>query len=431
MRIAYYTPLALASAIGRASVPVAEALAAKGHSVHLVRSEFERRDEDLAHGTRLPVFWWNDIDPALLAVQYDIVLVNIGDHHGFHAGIFSALDHALCLGIFHDFYIYDLFRHWAVEQAGGDLSLHDAELRRIYGADEADLTSLVRPDMQVAEIAERFPMTEWLAERCAGALVHSHFYRQRLEDSCAGPVAQADLPYASRNVPPPKAGRGDSVTVLTIGHVNPNKCCAEVIEALSATEKPGKFAYRVAGPVSDLERERLEAIAAARGFTGLTLLGAVSDKELEQELASCDIICCLRKPVLEGASASAIEAMMAARPVIVADAGFYRYLPGGKVFKVAQDVPIDELAALLDRLRQDESLRLATGAEASDWALQTFAVEPYAATLEALAEQVIASSPLAASSVQMAKALSSLGLDPTDPAVDRIGSVMQKLFTRA
>ena len=41
------------------------------------------------------------------------------------------------------------------------------------------------------------------------------------------------LSYAPREVDPLPLRAGEPVSVLTVGHVNQNKCCAEVIQALA------------------------------------------------------------------------------------------------------------------------------------------------------------------------------------------------------
>lgn len=427
MRIAFYTPLSLSSAIGRAAVDVADGLQAAGHRLTLVRTERERDPAGPTHPTRLPVRWWQDVSPREIAIDNDVVLVNIGDNYGFHAGIVSIIDETPSLGIFHDFYLYSLFRDWALER-DGTFGLHDAEIARIYGAPQADIARLAGHEWPLAEIARRFPMTEWLAARCGGALAHAQFYRDRLEAACAGPVAVAPLAYAPRPVAPLPERAGAPVTVLTVGHVNPNKCCAEVVQALAGARDAAQTCYRIAGPVTPADRNWLEAVAAEAGFGGLHILGAVDDAALVEELNRADIVCCLRRPVLEGASASAIEAMLAGRPVIVADAGFYADLPAEHVVKLPADVPVSALRAALERLIREEPLRRSLGEGARRWALERFDAGRYVETLQELAETVVAMQPYRAAAGAMARELRQLGLPADDPAVARIAAQMQGLF---
>ncbi|AVT82951.1 glycosyltransferase family 4 protein [Rhodopseudomonas palustris] len=429
MRITFYTPLSLSSAIGRVAIGIADELQARGHRVSFVRTERDRDPIGPRHPTNLPVRWWHDVQPREISMDSDIVLLNLGDNYGFHAGIASIIDETPCLGIFHDFFLYSFFRDWALERDNGNFGLHDAEIARIYGSSADDIAKLAGNEWSLAEIAQRFPMTEWLAARCGGALAHSRFYRTLLEAACAGPVAVASLSYAPREVARLTSRSGVPVSVLTVGHVNQNKCCAEVIKALARSASGRGCRYRIAGPITPADRGWLESVAIESGFADLDILDVVSDEVLVEELTRADIICCLRRPVLEGASASAIEAMMAGRPVIVADSGFYADLPDDLVFKVPADVPVEALSETLERLILDEPLRLDIGAKVRDWSRSRFTPENYVDTLVALIDDVIATRPYGAVSAYFGRELASLGLTGDDPAVGRIARTMQELFS--
>lgn len=429
MRITFYTPLSKASAIARTAITIADELQRRGHRVTLIRSERVKDTEAASYETRLPVRWWQDVVAGEIAQDSDIVLLNIGDNYGFHAGIFSILDVVPCLGIFHDFFLYSLFREWALTSDQDRFDLHNAEIMRIYGINAPDAAKLAEDELDLGEIAEHFPMTEWLAARCGGVVTHSTFYGHRAEAACAGPVSVIPLSYEPRDVPPLALHEGPLVNVLTVGHVNPNKCCEQIIRALAASAGEREVRYCIAGPVTAGERERLEEIAKEVGFERLDILGAVSDDVLEEELDNADIICCLRRPVLEGASASAIEAMMAGRPVVVANAGFYADLPDDLVFKVSAEVRAEELAAVLGRLLADEGLRREIGIKVKDYALREFRCDRYVDKLEVAIDQVIEVRPYAGVSVRMAQELSALGLSADDPLTGRIARAMEHLFT--
>ncbi|WP_031340937.1 glycosyltransferase, partial [Xanthomonas maliensis] len=129
----------------------------------------------------------------------------------------------------------------------------------------------------------------------------------------------------------PSVGVGVSgserLAIRTFGVVNPNKRVEWVIRAVAADPELARHVdYRVLGPCSDDERARLHGICEEVGFQGLTLEGRVSHERLLEGLAEADVICCLRDPAVEGASASAIEGMQSGAPVIVSNAGFYAEL---------------------------------------------------------------------------------------------------------
>lgn len=429
MRIVIYSPLAANSAIGRVAVASGEELARRGHRVSFVRSEHDRTGAAEPHATALPVRWWHDAHPDAVMHDSDVILAHIGDNYAFHAGVLSILDGTNCLGIFHDFYLYNLFRSWAFDPTRGAdaAALHERQVVDHYGGTAQDARRLTADDMPLEEIAERFPMTEWLASRCGAALAHAEFYAPRLDAACAGPVAVAPLCYASRDVPALAPRSGDDLVIATIGHINANKCCDRVIAALAGSKRLRSCRYRLVGPIAATERDRLEGLARDAGVS-LDVVGPVSDVNLEIELARADILCCLRKPVLEGASASAIEAMMAGRPVVVADAGFYRDLPDDLVFKVPGNVPVPALTTTLERLAGDEAGRRDVAGRAREWARRHFHVEPYVTTLERLMQAFIEAGPYLKVGQRIGRDLADLGLSPDDPAVARIAGSLQAFF---
>ena len=435
MRIGWVTPFVLRSSIGRVSAAVTAALAARGHEVEILRCEDRVDPTEPLHPTALVVRHWREIDLARLRTDFDVVIVNIGDNYPFHAGALAILDAAPCLGIFHDFYIYNLFSGWLHDNQL-DYRRHDAEIVATYGPlAEQNAVAVRSGQMQdMGEIAAKLPMTEWLARRCEAALAHAHFYAPRLEDACAGPVAVTPLCCPDRETPPgppkakAKANAKNSLTITTVGVMNPNKRIADVIHAIGGSETLKACVYRLVGPISDEERARLEAIAAEVGFTNLMIDGAVDDAVLDQRLDETDIICALRKPVLEGASGSACEGMLSGRPTVVASAGFYGELPDDLVFKVDGEIVVDEIRAVLERLADDPALRRETGEAARAWALETLNAERYAQAVEGLAQAQMTSRPLLAIGERIGHELRGFGLAESDPSAARIGATLQKLF---
>jgi glycosyltransferase involved in cell wall biosynthesis len=429
MRICWVTPFVLRSSIGRVSAAVTAALASQGHQVEILRCEDRDDPAEPLHPTALPVRHWREVDLASLGAAFDVVIVNIGDNYPFHAGALAILDAAPCLGIFHDFYIYNLFSGW-LHHNGLDYQRHDAEIVATYGPEaEPDAVAVRSGQMlDMGEIADKLPMTEWLARRCEAALAHARFYAPRLEAACAGPVAVTPLCCPDRATPPGTPTTKARLTITTVGVMNPNKRVTDVIRAIGGSDALKTCAYRLVGPISDEERARLEAVAAEVGFANLIIDGAVDDDTLDQRLAEADIICALRKPVLEGASGSACEGMLSGRPTVVARAGFYGELPDDLVFKVDGEIVVEEIRAVLERLAGDAALRRKTGAAARAWALETLNAERYAQAVEALAQAQLTSRPLLAIGERIGHELRGFGLTESDPSATRIGATLQKLL---
>ena len=369
------------------------------------------------------------MSPQKVNLETDVVVLNFGDNYDLHAGTLAFAGTVPCLGIFHDFYLYNLFNRWLVHNGLGE-DVHNREARRVYGEGVIPLAAEAwRNEAAVQQIAISLPMTEWLGRRCGAALAHSQFYVNRLEASCPGPIAVAPLCFESRDVKPLAKRSGRKVTITTIGIINPNKCADSVIELIvSSPLLRTHCEFRLVGAISDGERARLATLCRDVGFSHLHILGEVDDATLVAELERADIISCLREPVLEGASASAIEGMKSGRPIVVVDFGFYADLPGDLVFKIPAPLEISSLRETLERLVSDEELRRRTGIKARDWALQVFTSRAYVSVFEELSEQFLRAKPLLTVSHRIGQQLATLGVKYDDPAVDRLGDRMRGLF---
>ena len=429
MKICWVTPFVLRSSIGRVSAEVTKQLAARGHQIEILRCEDEDEPGEPLHPTALPVRHWRTRDLSELRIEFDVVVVNIGDNYPFHAGVFPVLDAASCLGIFHDFYIYNLFSGW-LHHNGLDYRRHDAEIVATYGPVAEPYAVAVRSGqmLDMGEIAKHLPMTEWLAGRCEAALAHAKFYAPKLEAVVPGPVAVTPLCCPDRATPPGPPKAKTQLTLTTVGVMNPNKRVADVIRAIGGSDTLKACAYRLVGPISNEERAALEGVAAEVGFANLIIDGAVDDETLDRRLDEADIMVALRKPVLEGASGSACEGMLSGRPTVVARAGFYGELPDDLVFKIDGEIVVEELREVLERLVADKALRRETGKAARAWALETLNATRYAEAVEALAQAQVTSRPLLAVGARLGNELRAMGLADGDPAAARIGATLQRLF---
>lgn len=432
MRIAWATPINHRSAIGRVSADVTRRLVERGHEVRVIATETEAGLPP-PYATPAEIVSWNDVDLPGLSSEYDVLIANFGDHFGFHGGVFPLLDRAPTLGVFHDFYLYDLFAGWVWNEGGPDderAFRHDREVVRVYGAEAREAARRARAgQLDQAEIARQLPMTEWMARHCDGAVAHAEFYLNRLRSGCSGPVLQGYMPVTPRGVPPLSERSRQPVILLTVGVMNPNKCVDRVIAAIGASETLKRnIAYRLVGPIEAAEAERLRALADQVGFQALEIVGAVDDAELDRRLEDADIISCLRRPVLEGSSGSAIEALLAGRPTIVADAGFYRQLDQTVVCKVGEEVEPGELTACLERLAGDEALRRRMGSAAREWAERRFDLDAYARMLEEAAVEIIRVAPVLEVGRRLGRELGFLGLGSGDAAIGRIAGVVGDLL---
>lgn len=227
-------------------------------------------------------------------------------------------------------------------------------------------------------------MTEWICSQALSVIAHSRWGIRRVMESCPGPVKIVPLAYdapGAGNVSDVENVAEDSFVLLTIGHVNPNKRVESVIRAMGRSAFLRSSAqYRVVGRIEHDMRERLRALAEGQQVQ-LVILGEVTPNVLAQEISRADAICCLRWPTIEGASASAIEAMLYGKAVIVTDAGFYAELPDECVRKIGVSTEIEDLGQVLESLASDQVQRENLGRNAAVWAGTTFNPENYASQI--------------------------------------------------
>jgi glycosyltransferase involved in cell wall biosynthesis len=185
--------------------------------------------------------------------------------------------------------------------------------------------------------------------------------------------------------------------------------------------------YQLAGPISDDMRQQLSSLAETLGVK-LNIAGALSKSDLVSEIENADVMMCLRNPVLEGASASAIEAMLAGRPLFVVDHGFYRDLPDDLTIKLAPDFETEVLSAQICRLVSHPEECRQMGEGAAVWARNVFSFEKYAKDFIELAEKSIESKPLLGLAADLGRELAALGVQPEDPAAARMAQQVSALF---
>lgn len=383
MKLVMMTPGVIPSAIGRMARMVTQALLDHGHEVLVVRAESADLKGADGHdfGTHT-VHWSDTVTVAREMASAEMVVYHIGNYFDYHEGCIYWLEHQRGVICLHDFFLGHLFTRWAQRNR----KRADAILQYWYGSQVATTYFEYSSSEEFIErTRQHAPMVEWLACQASAAICHSSFGADRVLSSCPGPVRVVPLAYeapASVDIATFQAASVNGrLQVLTVGHVNPNKRADCVIRAIGASQQlRANTTYKLVGAVQPEMRHGLEGLAAALGVD-LQIHGEVSVADLAQALRQADLICCLRKPTLEAASASTIEAMLCGRAVIVEDAGFYSELPDDCVRKIRPEHEETDLRHALEDLGADREGRHAMGERAERWAQATFTAENYASQL--------------------------------------------------
>ncbi len=427
-RVAWAGPWNARSAIGASGALVAAELAARGHDVAVFRTETgELLDMPPrpAPGHVMPLA---NAPLDVLARDYDAFIVNLGDHYGHHGAAIPALLRLPAVAVFHDAFLANLFNGWIV--AGGGDAVVGPALSAVYGAAEAGAPgSFLLP---LEEMAIRRPMLEWFAAFAAGAVVHANHYAERARSVCPGPVEVVPLAYESYALPPPReVGPEGEVVVATVGHINRNKRVADMLRAMADSEPlRERVRYRLIGPVEPAERAALGDLARSLGVPEPEFTGWVEDADMPRRLAGVDVICCLRNPVLEGASASLIVALRSGRPVLVSDHGPYAEVPDGLVLKCRPGHEATDVRLHLEALLADPAPARAMAGRARAYAAETFTARNYADGLLALADRATEGLPAVRAGMGIGRTLAGFGMAPDDPAGGRIAAALDDLLDR-
>lgn len=384
MNLIVFTPANTKSAIGRMAALVTRELTAQGCHVTVVRTEAKDMLSTEIHDFGALVVPWDDEAQVQAFIQgADAGIYQIGDNFQFHEGALHWLASFPGLVCLHDFFLGHLFYGWAqTYRKQADFILQrwygDQIAERFFGFPDSE--SFIKGTVDVA------PLTEWICSQATGVITHSRWGCDRVLLSCPGHVRVVPLAYdavsaaadAAISAPVHTADDGGTLRLLTIGHVNPNKRVASVIEAIgrSVTLKQ-RVTYRLVGAVQPEVMRSLLALATRLGVT-LIISGEVDESALTEAVMESEVVSCLRWPALEAASASAIEAMLYGKAIIVTDTGFYAEVPDACAIKIAPDKEIEALQAALEALLQDKMQVRDMGAAAQGWALQTFTAENYA-----------------------------------------------------
>lgn len=383
MRLVIFTPALRASAIGRMTRLVVRALLGAGHDITVVRTESSDSSsrETLDFGVQI-FNWTNTAEVQSIIARSDVTIYQIGDNFSYHAGGVFWLGRQRGIVCLHDFFLGHLFHGWAK----GNPQHGQSVLRHWYGDKVAQSYFRCASSADFIDATHRTaPMTEWIASQASAVISHSGWGMHRVLSACPGPVRIVPLAYEAAHAdisPSPSLTQDNGrMQILTVGHINPNKRVECVIRTLGSDERLRDGAtYTLAGAIQPEIRRRLEEMASTLNVD-LRICGEVSDAELRRLLDLADVVCCLRNPTLEAASASTIEAMLCGRSVVVEDTGFYAELPDDCVCKIRPEHEGDDLREVLLALSRDPNSRKMMGDRAALWARKTFSAENYARQL--------------------------------------------------
>jgi glycosyltransferase involved in cell wall biosynthesis/GNAT superfamily N-acetyltransferase len=358
VNIAWFTPLSTQSAIAEYSINLCAELEKSCDVTIWAAGPRPWRETDtpvidlqrLSHGDR---------DAALR--DHEFAIYNMGDNAVFHADVLEVMRARPGVCILHDRTYANFFASQRAAIPGGPRWYSD-RMDLFYGQvgrRAADESYAGRRAPVWDSLADwiNFSFVEEVISGTLGVLVHAADELERIRELSLAPVGRLHFPSyprcwsVSRSIQEERDG--GRLTLLTVGYMNPNKQIDRVIDILGRdSELRNGYRYVVIGPADRRGPyfKRLLNLLADHDLSDTVeiIAGYQPAEVIHRQLDHADVYVNLREPVLEGASASLLEQLPRAKPVLVSDAGFFSELPDDAVCKT----PIGDRDALAENLRR-------------------------------------------------------------------------------
>ena len=259
----------------------------------------------------------------------------MGDHAAFHSCAYEASRRAPGYCVLHDRSYQSLFASMFLHTSTtpravpGVMSRHYGEEGRQAATNS--IRAIREPVWESTEESLRFPLEEELLTGALGAVVHSEDHRRSLAARWWGPVGRVHFPvYRQTEAPAAKTRLGSGTTLVTFGHLNPNKQIHRVIDAFSKDDiLRSQARYVVAGPENERYVGQLSQLVRERGLEGTVEVrpGFMSPDEINWLCTEADVFVNLREPASESASASLMEQLAYGTAIVASDNGCRAELP--------------------------------------------------------------------------------------------------------
>ena len=337
----------------------------------------------------------------------DVCLYHVGNNPDAHAWIVEALRRRPGVVVLHDFVLHHLVAGMTLGR--GDADGYLGAMQRDAGVEgrllaHGVIDGVIPPLWEVRP--EDFPLAGEILEHASkpggGLIVHSQYVERCVRAAgYEGRLWRIPHPAWRRPATPPASIAGGPI-IGCFGHLTASKRIPQLIQAFQVLRRLHP------------EARLLVVGAATPGFSldarlrESDLVGVVREDYVDEErlwalMSACDVVVSLRTPTMGETSGSAIRALVAARPLVVSDVGWFSELPDEVALKIPVDsLEIATLTTALELLSSSEQARSEMSASAlayirSEHALDRVA-HAYADALEEVAVGDTARAPAVARS---------------------------------
>ncbi len=387
LRIAWFTPFNKASAIGKFSQIVTNELSKK-HKVDIWVPENRELLE-----TKLNIISYKNFKNRInkYLTQYDICIYNMGDHLYNHKDIYETSINKRGVIILHDLVMHHFFTGYYFLVLK-DKEKYTLDILKFYGKSAYKLAKnsvnnginpIWEDDLKVVE----YPLFEKAIDGSYGTVTHSNFIFDRVKKDYSNMLTKINLPFvATKSLYKNKQKKDEIILITTLGNVNPNKRIDKVVEAIAINPNLKKMVkYVVIGSLENIGYVKyVKELITKYNLSGtVELKGYLEEDKLHKYLSESDIVVNLRKPSMEGASWSVLEAMSYEKPVLVNDTGSFSELPDNSVIKIdLESKEVKRISEKLEALVLNPTLRKKIGKQARKIILTNFSPKGYCNRLE-------------------------------------------------
>jgi glycosyltransferase involved in cell wall biosynthesis len=309
--------------------------------------------------------------------SYDEVIYHLGNHSGFHRGIYQLAWNFPGTVVLHDYNLAP-FMHDAFYCQNDEQTYKEALLEGYGDEGRQEFQALQQgrsPD------TARFPMSHAVVKRSRKVIVHHRWIKNQF----AGNDHIEVIPHFARLncQPTPEEIKvfkskflisDKHFVVSCLGFVNSNKLPGLQIDVVKRLIDDGYplqmiFAGELAPEVKSLERE----IRSGKYSENIIFTGYQNERDYFSAIFASDIIINLRNPSMGEASGTLMHALAAARPTIISNVNQYREFPDKVCWKLTHDENQAEvLYAYLSALLSDKNLRAAISANSAEYVRNVF-----------------------------------------------------------
>jgi len=394
MKLAWFTPFATNSAIGKVSRIICEELA-KNYYVDIWTP---KHTEYLTTHVNCRVFESHNFMVDELH-SYDFVFYNMGNYAMFHKEIYDVSLKYSGIIVLHDRIMNNFFQDVLTKpELGGHFKAGRYKFQELittyygdFGKQAIENAYLVEDSLYMGDVGKsvfggvQFPLLPPILETATAVFTHSENFKQELLNIYNGPVDFAYLPVEFHkkttgiNSLPDQVDKGDRLMILSIGMVNEVKQIHVMTDVLLQNpDLQEKVCYVVIGGIGDKYGAQLESLSQTHLKDTLFMLGYQPDEVMEAYLAEADVCINLRYPNTEACSLSLLEQMAHGKPVIAFNSGVFGEMPDDAVVKISKENESDDLANALRSLIRGKEKRETLGASAAKFIKENCTAELYA-----------------------------------------------------